>query len=212
MKNTGFEETVVINGVKMSLKEYKKSIKSKMTPKKKEKKEKTVFSEMSDTIKKVIREAKVIKSLAAYYDNGCRQWGHKVEEIIFNNKYIKKPFGSFRVSTRELMRLVSEIEKMSSKKDSCIFEYVDSLRYKMMDIEEEMVKLNKAITMSDVCDTYQHEKFINERGRRLGLKTLLINANIAVYKLKDAILNIESMEREAEMSVEYDPYTLRRYN
>lgn len=207
-------QSIVINGVKMTVKAYNKIKSQKNAGKKKAKKRQTTtdIKELVESIKKIIREAAPIKSLAAYYDNGYRQWGKIVEEFVFNNRYIKKPFASFRITARELYNIINELDKLSKKNDSCIFEYIDMLRYKMMDIDDEMIKLNKAITESGICEICQNEKFINEKGRRLGLRTLLINANISVYKLKESIEKIQQLSKTVEDNIEYDPYTLKRFN
>lgn len=214
MKNIEQAKFIIVNGVQMTLKEFNK-IKAKRNgdkSKKKHKHQKTEINLLGDEIKKIVKHAAPIKSLAAYYDNGYRQWGHKVEEHVFNNRYIKKPFSMFRITAREIHHLIADIEVMSKKNDNSIFEYIDTLRYKLMDIEEELIKLNKAIAESEICEIFKNEKFINEKGRRLGLSTLLTNANISVYKLKEAIENIEKIEKEVEMNIEYDPYTLKRFN
>lgn len=212
MRDLEKSQFITINGVKMTIKEYKKIKAAKNSLKsKKHKKEVSEIMELGLEIKKIVRHAAPIKSLAAYYDNGYRQWGKIVEDFVFNNHYIKKPYSCFRISARELYEIINDIEKLSSKNDNYVFSYIDKLRYKMMDIDEELVRLNKAITQSEICDIFANEKFINEKGRRLGLKTLLINANLSVYKIKEAIKKIEELSREAESNIEYDPYTLKRF-
>ena len=71
-------EYIIVNGVRMSMDDYKKVIKEKKS-KLKIKKPKKVLTEINllpSDIKEMMKKVKLIKSLSAYYDNGYKQWGN----------------------------------------------------------------------------------------------------------------------------------------
>lgn len=161
---------------------------------------------LSYIIKKVIKEAAPIYSLSAYWDNGYQQWGKKVEEFVFKNRYIRPSFVHFRCNVRELTAILNEMDALCNRRDKDAFQFAEKLCYKLMDISDDLTRLNKAIYDSNICNIFPNEKFIFETGRRLGLRELAVRASSSTYHMTDLIKEINDCKEEAYGQLEYDPY------
>ena len=73
------DSKVIVNGVEMSVKEYKAMMREKLgikvDTKKKPKKAVTEIQLLSEDVLNMYNKLKLMKSLTAYYDNAYRQWG-----------------------------------------------------------------------------------------------------------------------------------------
>ena len=89
--------TIIVNGVKMTMKEYNalRREKAKNKNKRKAKKQLNEIQLLPDDIKTLMKSTKVFKSLVAYYKNGYKQWGNIHREVLkIDNKRGKLIFGS----------------------------------------------------------------------------------------------------------------------
>ena len=67
-------DTIVVNGIRIPMSEYRKRIKAKKNVNtKKVKKELTDINILPNEIKYMMRNVRLLKSLSAYYNNGYRQ-------------------------------------------------------------------------------------------------------------------------------------------
>ena len=78
------DNTIIVNGVKMTMKEYnafrRENVKNKN--KRKTKKQLNEIQLLPDDIKTLMKSTKVFKSLVAYYKNGYKQWGNIHREVF----------------------------------------------------------------------------------------------------------------------------------
>lgn len=161
---------------------------------------------LSEVIKRVIKTSAPIYSLSAYWDNGYQQWGAKVKEFVFQNRYIRPSFVKFRADVRDLTAITNEMDVLCKRRDKDALQYAEKLCYKLMDISDDLTRLNKAIYDSNICNLFPNEKFIFETGRRLGLRELALRASTSTYKMTDLIKEIEQYKERAYDNIEYDPY------
>ena len=78
------DNTIIVNGVKMTMKEYNafRREKVKNKNKRKAKKQLNEIQLLPDDIKTLMKSTKVFKSLVAYYKNGYKQWGNIHREVL----------------------------------------------------------------------------------------------------------------------------------
>ena len=78
------DNTIIVNGVKMTMKEYNafRREKTKNKNKRKAKKQLNEIQLLTDDIKTLMKSTKVFKSLVAYYKNGYKQWGNIHREVL----------------------------------------------------------------------------------------------------------------------------------
>lgn len=210
MKNFGFEceQTIIVNGVKMSLAEYKKM---KMKPKndaKKAKREK-VLLELSNHCNGLIKEFKLPKSLCAYYDNGYKQWG-TIARTIINNDKIRSPFVDVRCRVIDINKQLEDIATLGKKSDKAIFGYIERLGYLTDDLKNAVQTLADNVSQSGVIRQYRTHECINGCGRRLGLQTLISRTCVAIGKMQDAIKEFDKIAKNGLDISEYDPSSTTR--
>ena len=166
-------EYIIVNGVRMSMDDYKKVIKEKKSKLniKKPKKVLTEINLLPSDIKEMMKKVKLIKSLSAYYDNGYKQWGN-VAKFIINLDEIRKPFVLYRAKAREIQKTMEEISAISKRNDKSVFQYIRTLSYQLDDLCTQMDLLFKGVSRSGVVAHYANHECIVGCGRRLGCKHL----------------------------------------
>lgn len=206
---------VTVNGVTMPLKEYKKMIKAKKElsqPKKKttkrNKKTLTEINLLEKDIKKMVRNIRLIKSLAAYYDHGYKQWGTIAKSII-NRPEISRPFILYRVKAREVCNTILDISEIAQKNEKAIYQYIEKLSYQLDDLRGHIDSLCKGISESGVMQMYKEHECINGTGKRLGLKTLVSRSWSAMCEINAIIMQCNNI---ATTGVNPFEYTQETYN
>ena len=179
--------TITINGVTMSMTEYRKMIRQN-TKKRKAKKELNTIQLLPNEIAYLMKQVRVIKSLGAYYNNGYRQWGTKCKDFVLQLKETRVPFLLFNNRSKELFEIMQSIQALSKKKEKSVFQYVEKFAYKLDDIKEQMQALCNGVKQSRVIEQFKDYEFINGQGRRLGLKILMIRTSKAIDEI-DVIIN-----------------------
>ena len=190
--------TIIVNGEKMTIKEWKASVAAKQKerrgkkrflnlskPKKTEKKEKEI-SLIAEEIEKMMKPITTLKSFAAYYDHAYRQWGTIANNILQHRK-IRPHFVFYRVSVGELERLIDDIEKMSKRNEKAAYQYVEKVAWKLEGIKNHITNIMSGAYDSGFLEAYKNEECINGKGRRLGLQTLVNKAWKAISQLEDVI-------------------------
>ena len=182
------DNTIIVNGVKMTMKEYnafrRENVKNKN--KRKTKKQLNEIQLLPDDIKTLMKSTKVFKSLVAYYKNGYRQWGNIHREVL----KIDNMGGKFIlvVSAIETTnKHITEICNLAKHSNKAVFGMIQDLSYKMTDLQSKLMDLHNVVTGSDIINSpFNAHEVINGKGRRLGLKILM-------YRTEDAIIAINTI-------------------
>ena len=182
------DNTIIVNGVKMTIKEYNLLRKKKATNKSKRKPKKQLneIQLLPDDIKTLMKSTKVFKSLVAYYKNGYKQWGNIHREVL----KIDNMGGKFIlvVSAIETTnKHITEICNLAKHSNKAVFGMIQDLSYKMTDLQHKLMNLHNAVTGSGIINSpFNTHEVINGKGRRLGLKILM-------YRTEDAIIAINTI-------------------
>ena len=197
---------IIVDGVKMTIKEWKISVAEKqktrrgkkrfldLKPKKVEKKEKEI-SIVAEQIEKMLKPITALKSFAAYYDNAYRQWGVKAKNIL-EHKKVSPHFTYYRVSVGELEKLVSDIQNMGKRNEKAAYQYVEKVTWKLEDIKGHITNIINGVNESGYMEAYKHEECINGKGRRLGLQTLASKSIRAISEIEDVIGTLQKIADE----------------
>lgn len=182
------DNTIIVNGVKMTIKEYNLLRKKKATNKSKRKPKKQLneIQLLPDDIKTLMKSTKVFKSLVAYYKNGYKQWGNIHREVL----KIDNMGGKFIlvVSAIETTnKHITDICNLAKHSNKAVFGMIQDLSYKMTDLQSKLMNLHSVVTGSDIINSpFNTHEVINGKGRRLGLKILM-------YRTEDAIIAINTI-------------------
>ena len=180
--------TIIVNGVKMTMKEYNALCreKTKNKNKRKAKKQLNEIQLLPDDIKTLMKSTKVFKSLVAYYKNGYKQWGNIHREVL----KIDNMGGKFIlvVSAIETTnKHITEICDLAKHSNKAVFGMIQDLSYKMTDLQSKLMNLHNVVTGSGIINSpFNIHEVINGKGRRLGLKILM-------YRTEDAIIAINTI-------------------
>lgn len=191
-------QTIEVNGKVMTIGEYKKFIaeKKKATgkPKKRNRKaEGTEITILPTYIKLLLRGAKVMTSLSAYYKHGYRQWGTICKEII-NLKEIQSPFVRYTISAKAVNNVICDIDDIAKHNSKSVFAYVRKLSWKLEDVAKDMKALQDGVNKSGVLNSpMQTHECINGTGRRLGLNILMTRTDEAIKQLNAIVANLQNV-------------------
>lgn len=192
---------IIVNGVKMSVKEFKTMQKAN-AKKKKASKKVTSITILPSEIKEMMRNVKVLKSLVAYHTHGYRQWG-TIANLLMGLKEIKSPFTNVVINTKQAIRLVEKINKIAKGNDKDVFQYVKKLSWKLEDVKNELDELVKGINSSGVCHQFRTHECVNGTGRRLGLRILTERSYKAIGDLGYICAKLDGIEQQGMDVFEY---------
>lgn len=192
---------IIVNGVKMSVKEFKAMQKAN-AKKKKASKKVTSITILPSEIKEMMRNVKVLKSLVAYHTHGYRQWG-TIANLLMGLKEIKSPFTNVVINTKQAIRLVEKINKIAKENDKDVFQYVKKLSWKLEDVKNELDELVKGINSSGVCHQFRTHECVNGTGRRLGLRILTERSYKAIGDLGYICAKLDGIEEQGMDVFEY---------
>ena len=199
----GSTDTIVVNGIRMPMSEYRKRIKAKKNVNtKKVKKELTDINLLPNEIKYMMRNVRLLKSLSAYYNNGYRQWG-RIAKFVISQKEISSQFVKFNAKQAEIERTINEIKDISKHNEKAVYAFVRKLSYQLDDIKEIMVELTKAVGYSGVISRFIDHECINGEGRRLGLRTLMSRSYKAVVELEKIIRRCQNISDNGIDALDY---------
>ena len=182
------DNTIIVNGVKMTIKEYNLLCKKKATNKSKRKSKKQLneIQLLPDDIKTLMKSTKVFKSLVAYYTNGYKQWGNIHREVL----KIENMGGKFIlvVSAIETTnKHITDICNLAKHSNKAVFGMIQDLSYKMTDLQSKLMSLHSVVNGSGIINSpFNTHEVINGTNRRLGLKILM-------YRTEDAIIAINTI-------------------
>ena len=205
MARTNENDYIIVNGVKMTIKEWKQSVADKQKdrrgkkrflktekPKAKKKPKVTEISLVAMQVQNLLKPITTLKSLSAYYDHAQRQWGNIGKEILEHHK-IRPHFVFYRVAVSELERLVADIEKMAKGNEKAAYQYVEKTAWKIEDIKAHITNIMKGAAESGILEAHKKHECINGEGRRLGLQTLANKSFKAISQLEDAIGTLQKI-------------------
>ena len=187
-------QTITVNGVTMSVKEFKQkyATKKKRTPK-----QETEITLLPDEIKFLMKGAKVMRSLSAYYKNGYRQWGN-ICKMVINLKEIQSPFIRYTMSARECDKVIKEINNIAKHNSKYVYAYVRKLAWRLEDASKDMKDLYEGINASGVLNSpLANHECINGEGRRLGLNVLMARTFCAIRDINDIVRKLQKIADEA---------------
>lgn len=186
-------QTIIVNGKTMLITEYRKQMRAKQQPKKKTaKKQETYIRILPAQIKTMLKCAKVMKSLSAYYDNGYNQWGTICNDIL-NIKQIRPNFTLYRLKVKEVDKTINNINKIAKHNEKAVFQYVRQLSWQLDDTLKYMQLLSKGVEDSGVMYAFADHEAINGEGKRLGLRTLMIRTYFALNDLENVIKQLQKI-------------------
>ena len=196
MGNYSFDyqpQTIIVNGVTMTMAEYNKKVRALKKAKRK-KKELNEIQLLPTDIKTLMRNVKVFKSLVAFYNNGYKQWG-TIHRQVLNIDDMGGKFIFVKSSILEINSIIEEICSIAKKREKSVYAYVQKLSYKMNDVKTRLQALYDVVIGTNIINSpFANHEIINGTGRRLGLKILM-------YKTSDAINEIDAIiSRLNEMS------------
>lgn len=193
-KNYEQSPTITVNGVTMSLNDYRKLNKVKNV--------KIVKATPNDEIRSIpnkletiLKDVSVIKSLMAFYTNGTKQWGNKVQEYVLDLPEIKYAFAKFYLRTKELNSVMEEIKKLSRRGSKSVYQYIELYGYRLDDVKTEMENLYNGVKASYVIDHFKNYEFIYGNGKRLGLETLMCSTARALMKMEHVLKQIDELSQ-----------------
>lgn len=193
--SSSFEKSdmINVNGTWMPLAEFRKMHKKT----RKQRKTATDITILPSEVKSLLSSVRVMRSLAAYYDNGYKQWGN-IAKTILNHPLIKKPFIQYNNKYHEICELLNDIDKIAKKNDKAVFQYVLKLSWLMDDARTQMQKICSAIGESGAIGRFAEHECINGEGRRLGLRILTIRSLKAISDIKDICQKLEKRSIRGE--------------
>lgn len=200
--NTLYQSDMIMVGdVMMSVKEYKKRSLLKKKAKSKGKKC-TSITVLSGEVKSMMRNVRVLKSLVAYHTHGYKQWG-RIASMLMGLREIKKPFDDVVIGTKQSIRLVEKICKMSNENDKDVFQYIKKLSWKLDDVKNDLDLLVRGINSSGVISHFGSHECINGIGKRLGLRVLTQRSRKAVEELSYICMRLDDIEERGMDVFEY---------
>lgn len=203
-------QVIVVNGVKMTIKEFNKLKAEKNGTKKKvgRPKRETSITIIADYIKGMMKDIKVLRSIISYNDNAYNQWG-TIANLVLNLKGIRSPFHNVVVNTKQAVRLTDKITDLTKHNDKDALQYVEKLNWKLQDVREELEKLIKGVTDTGVLAQFANHECVNGTGKRLGLRELTIRSNKAVDNLIRISGELDEIVNRGKDAMEYEVYRNR---
>lgn len=195
-------KTIIVNGVTMTVKEFKTKYQVKTKPKKKAKHINSITILPSE-IKVMMKGIKTLKSFVAYYEHGYRQWGN-VAKYIITLKDIELPFIHVVTNTKQATDIIEEINMLAKRNSKDVFQYVRDLSWKLDDVKNDLDLLTTGISKSGVLDRFGTHECINGTGKRLGLQTLMQRTYSTIKNLNAICLSLEAISNNGLDISEYD--------
>ena len=192
------EETIIINGIKMTMKEYKdyrKAKETEKTPKKVIKPQKKTVKEISAVaieIENMLKQMGTLKSVQVYKNHAYRSWGTIANEIL-SYYGIRKPMAEYCVRFGELNTLLADIQKMAKRNEKAAYQYVDKMAWKLDDMKTNIIDMMKAVEESEVCKRFKNHEAINGNGRQLGLGTIIDKCLNIIGQLENTIEELKKI-------------------
>ena len=203
------ESYIVVNGISYTQKEYKKMLRDKgvIKPKKKAKKQTTDIQYDAMDIKALVNGVKLLKSLKAWHTNGYRQWG-TIHKTIVGLNGIRQSFSKYNAKYWEIKSVMDEINKVGSKSEKAVYQYMEKLSYLFDDMIDIIKELSSNISRNNICQTFANEKAIYENEKRLGLKELMSRVSRTLIDMQCVINKCSDYSLKGFDTIEYNTKSL----
>jgi hypothetical protein len=202
--------TIVVNGVKMLMSDYRKQMKSAQPKAKKVKKVKSDIALLQEEVQAMVKKMTLLKSLNAYYDHAYKQWG-TIGKDICEHVCIKKHFIAYRQKLREINATMQVIEQASKRSEKAVFAYFEKLWWLLDDMRECIDNLCKGISKSGMLERYRGHECIIGKDKRLGLRVLMGRTWAATKELNVTIKRLQDIRTEGLDPFEYTENTFIRF-
>lgn len=196
-------QTIIVDGVKMTIKEFRAKYQRKDSKPKRKAKRLTSVTILPSEIKEMGKGLKTLKSFVAYYEHGYRQWGN-IAKFIITLKGIELPFIHVVSNAKQAARLITNINDMAKANDKDVFQYVRKLSWKLDEVKTDLDVLTSAISQSGVLDRFGTHECINGNGKRLGLQILMQRTYSTIRNLNAICLSLEAISNKGLDVSEYD--------
>lgn len=179
--------TIVVEGIKYTMKEWKKIKAKKAKEEAIVERNKKIEPLLPQFCKDMVGEFSLAKSLVAYYNNGYRQWGNVVKEILAMPN-VEHNFVLLKKHYSEALKALNAIKNARSNTRN-YSAMLDTLWYRLDDCRTDVDNLSNAIVDSNVLTNpfYANKECIFGEGRRLGLRTLISRTMLALNDMHVAI-------------------------
>ena len=191
-------EYIIVDGKKMTIKEWKQSVVEKQKerkgkkrflkiekPKKQSKQQKEINA-VAIEVDKMLKPMTALKSIQVYKTHAYRSWGNVAKEILAH-KGISKPMAQYCVRYGELNELVSEIQKLAKNNEKAAYQYVDKVSWKLDDMKQDILDIIKGVEHSGVCQTFKGHEAIYGKGRQLGLQTIVAKSLSTIGEIENIV-------------------------
>ena len=204
MAKTNENETIIVNGVKMTIKEWKASVVEKqkerrgkkrfldLSKPKKEKKEEKEISIVASEVEKMLKPMTTLKSIQVYKNHAYRSWGTIANEILAY-RGIRKPMALYCGCFGELNSLLNDVQNMAKGNEKAAYQYLDKIAWKLDDMKTHINDMMTAVYDSDVCQRFRNHDAIKGTGRQLGLGTIIKKCAKTISQLEDIIGTLQKM-------------------
>lgn len=184
-------QTIIVDGVKMTTKEFKAKFQAKNAKPKKAKRD-TAITILPSEINEMMKGVRTLKSFVAYYENGYKQWGNIAKNII-NLNTIQSQFIHVVNNTKQAVNIIGNINDIAKENDKDVFHFVRKLSWKLEDVKNDLDSLTSAISQSGVLERFGTHECINGTGRRLGLQTLMYRTYGTIKNLNAICISLQTI-------------------
>lgn len=204
MAKVSENETIIVNGEKMTIKAWKQMVAEKQKERrgkkrflkvekpKKAVKEKKEIGAMAEEIEKLVKPMTTLKSVQVYRNHAYRSWGSIANEI-FSHSGIRKPMASYCVNFNELNTLISDVQSMAKKNEKAAFQFVEKIAWKLEDMKTNIKEMMDGVSKSGVCERFKNHEAIYGKGRQLGLQTIIVKCLKTIGDIEDVVKALNKM-------------------
>lgn len=199
-----FDKTnyIVVNGVKMTMAEYKKSKRPVKATKKRVRRtgETTIVgtdhkevSLLAGEVEKLIKTAAPFKSLSVFYGHAYRSYGVVSEQIM---KPYRKEYVTYQSKYREVERIIDIMHECGKNKENEIYDFAIQLAWKLDDMKIalnaliEKVRDNREVTarLFKGQPVYEGRMLGGKTPRELGFKHQLFSQSpVKIFKTMEKL-------------------------
>lgn len=217
--------TITVNGVTMTIAEYKKMKRPKKATKKRVRRTGNFgttgphkeISALALEVEELIKSAAPFKSLSVFYHHAYRSYGTISEEIM---KPFRKEYTAYQSKYREVERLIDVMHDCARKKENEVYDFAIQLAWKVDDMKEALNNLcNKVSNHREVTirlykgqPVYEGRMYGNTRTpRELGFKHQLFSQSPlkiikTMNKLEQAVITIKKWGEAGRNPFDYRLY------
>lgn len=183
---------IIVNGVSMTMTEYRK-MKRQAKNKKRKKKMQNEIKLLPEDINYLLKDIKVVDSLLAFHRNGYKQWGRIHRDLMKVND-MECNFLLLQIASYEANQKLNEIVDEAKKSNKSTYGLISDFAYKITKLGERLNALYVVVHDSNIVNSpFNTHEIINGTGRRLGLKTLLNRTSDALDNIVNIITKLQDL-------------------